>query len=182
VPGANSITLILGGARSGKSRLAQKLAARHSSVVFVATGRPVDDEMRRKIERHKAERPSEWLTVEEQISLDKTVRDYAPRFRVLLVDCLTLYAANLLSTTNNDWEAVLPKVESFCSALREAKCSILLVSNEVGSGIVPEYPSGRAFRDLLGAINQQVAAIADNVVLMVAGLPLVLKGGLEAQP
>ena len=180
--GANSITLILGGARSGKSRLAQKLAASHSSVVFVATARPIDDEMRRKIERHKAERPSEWLTVEEQISLDRTVRDYAPRFRMLVVDCLTLYAANLLSTANSDWEAILPNVNSFCSELRAAKCSIVLVSNEVGSGIVPEYPSGRVFRDLLGAINQQVAAIADNVVLMVAGLPLMLKGELEIQP
>ena len=180
--GADSITLILGGARSGKSRLAQRLATTYSYVVFVATARPVDDEMCRKIDRHKAERPSQWLTVEEQISLDRTVRDYAPHFQVLLVDCLTLYAANLLSTTNNHWEAVLPNVQSFYNALREAKCSVVLVSNEVGSGIVPEYPSGRAFRELLGAINQQVAAIADNVVLMVAGLPLVLKGRLEAQP
>jgi len=180
VPGANSITLILGGARSGKSRLAQKLAATHSSVVFIATASPADEEMRRKIARHKAERPSGWLTIEEQISLDRVFRDHAPHFRVVLVDCLTLYAANLLSTTNNDWEAVLPPVQSFCNALREAKCSVVFVSNEVGSGIVPEYPSGRAFRDLLGAINQQVAAIADNVVLMVAGLPLVLKGRLEA--
>jgi len=181
VPGAHSITLILGGARSGKSRLAQKLAANHSSVVFIATASPSDEEMRRKIERHKAERPSGWLTIEEQTSLDRVLREHAPHFRVALVDCLTLYAANLLAATNNDWEAVLPHVQPFCDALREAKCSVVLVSNDVGSGVVPAYPSGRAFRDLLGAINQQVAAIADNVVLMVAGLPLVLKGRLEVQ-
>jgi adenosylcobinamide kinase/adenosylcobinamide-phosphate guanylyltransferase len=179
VPGEKAITLILGGARSGKSRLAQKLASRYPSVVFVATATPVDDEMRRKIERHKADRPSEWFTVEEPISVDAVVREWAPRAGVLLVDCLTLYVANLLSTAHNNAENVLPRVQSLSEALRKAETSIVLVSNDVGSGIVPAYPSGRAFRDLLGQTNQQMAALADNVAFMVAGLPLLLKGKLE---
>ncbi|MBO0910544.1 MAG: bifunctional adenosylcobinamide kinase/adenosylcobinamide-phosphate guanylyltransferase [Acidobacteria bacterium] len=175
------MTLILGGARSGKSRLAQKLASRYPSVVFVATATPVDDEMRRKIERHKADRPPEWVTVEEPISVDVVVRNWAPRVGVMLVDCLTLYAANLLSAAHDNAEDALPRVQSLLEALGKAETSILLVSNDVGSGIVPAYPSGRAFRDLLGQINQQVAAIADNVAFMVAGLPLVVKGKLEAE-
>jgi adenosylcobinamide kinase / adenosylcobinamide-phosphate guanylyltransferase len=181
VPGEKSITLILGGARSGKSRLAQKLASRYPSVVFVATATPVDDEMRRKIERHKADRPSEWITVEEPVSLDAVVREWAPRAGIMLVDCLTLYTANLLSAAHNDAENVLPRVQPLLEALRTAETSIVLVSNDVGSGIVPAYPSGRAFRNLLGEINQQVAAIADHVAFMVAGLPLWLKGRLEVE-
>jgi adenosylcobinamide kinase / adenosylcobinamide-phosphate guanylyltransferase len=176
-----AITLILGGARSGKSRLAQKLASRYPSVVFVATATPVDDEMRHKIERHKADRPSDWVTVEEPISVDAVVREWAPRAGVMLVDCLTLYAANLLSAEHNNAENVLPRAQSLFEALRKAETSIVLVSNDVGSGIVPAYPTGRAFRDLLGEINQQVAAIADNVAFMVAGLPIWLKGKLEVE-
>jgi adenosylcobinamide kinase / adenosylcobinamide-phosphate guanylyltransferase len=176
-----AITLILGGARSGKSRLAQKLASRYPSVVFVATATPVDDEMRHKIERHKADRPSDWVTVEEPISVDAVVREWAPRAGVMLVDCLTLYAANLLSAEQNNAENVLPRAQSLFEALRKAETSIVLVSNDVGSGIVPAYPTGRAFRDLLGEINQQVAAIADNVAFMVAGLPIWLKGKLEVE-
>jgi adenosylcobinamide kinase/adenosylcobinamide-phosphate guanylyltransferase len=179
--GEKTITLIVGGARSGKSRLAQKLAARYPSVVFVATATPVDDEMRRKIERHKAERPPEWITVEEPISVDAVVREWAPRAGVMLVDCLTLYTANLLSMANSNAENVLTRVQSLLEALRKAETSIVLVSNDVGSGIVPAYPSGRAFRNLLGEINQEVAAIADNVAFMVAGLPLWLKGRLEVE-
>jgi len=181
VPGKKAITLILGGARSGKSRLAQKLASRYPSVVFVATATPVDDEMRRKIERHKADRPSEWVTVEEPISVDAVVREWGPRAGVMLVDCLTLYTANLLSAEHHSTENVLLRVQSLLEALCKAETSIVLVSNDVGSGIVPVYPSGRAFRNLLGEINQQVAAIADNVAFMVAGLPLLLKGRLEVE-
>jgi adenosylcobinamide kinase/adenosylcobinamide-phosphate guanylyltransferase len=181
VPGEKAITLILGGARSGKSRLAQKLASRYPSVVFVATATPVDDEMRRKIERHKADRPPEWVTVEEPICLDAVVREWAPRGGVMLVDCLTLYAANLLSAEHNNAENVLPRVQSLLDELGKAETPILLVSNDVGSGIVPAYATGRAFRDLLGQINQQMAALADNVAFMVAGLPLLLKGKLEVE-
>jgi adenosylcobinamide kinase / adenosylcobinamide-phosphate guanylyltransferase len=179
---SKSITLVLGGARGGKSRFAQKMAAHYSPVAFVATAQPVDEEMRRKIERHKSDRPAEWVTIEEPLLLDMILQERASQFRLLLVDCLTLYTSNLMTAEKNDSEAVLRRADRLCTALRSIESSVVLVSNEVGDGVVPSYESGRLFRDLLGEINQRVASIADNVVLMVAGLPLLLKGELEARP
>lgn len=179
---SRSITLVLGGARSGKSSYAQKLAERHAPVAFVATARPCDEEMRHKIERHKADRPAEWVTIEESLQVDRVLEDRAHEFRLLLVDCLTLYTSNLMTAEQNNPDAVLLHADRLCTVLRSIERSVVLVSNEVGSGVVPAYASGRMFRDLLGEINQRVATVADNVVLMVAGLPLLLKGELEVRP
>jgi len=160
----------------------QTLAARVSSVAFIATARPFDEEMRLKIERHQAERPKEWRTIEEPLELDRVLTEEAPKNRMLVVDCLTLYTANLLEAERGNLAAIEERLQRLYAALRSAPCSVALVSNEVGSGIVPPYPEGRRYRDLLGEINQGVASIADNVLLMIAGLPLVLKGTSEVRP
>jgi adenosylcobinamide kinase/adenosylcobinamide-phosphate guanylyltransferase len=175
----SSITLVLGGVRSGKSRYAQQLAERESRVIFVATAEASDDEMHRKIERHRRDRPAEWITVEEPLELVQVLAEKALDCDVMVVDCLTVFAANLLEIEGDDQSAIEQRVEALCVALQSASCSVVLVSNEVGSGVVPAYPMGRRYRDLLGEINQSVARIADDVVLMVAGLPLALKGHLE---
>ena len=171
--GKGRVVLVLGGVRSGKSRFAQALAEQSGgSVTFLATAERRDDaEMLAKIERHVADRPEHWRTVEEPRELGIEVRGATTD--TVLIDCLTLFAANILDSG----EAV-GHLDSLCAALLHPSCQVLLVSNEVGSGVVPAYASGRQFRDHVGEINQQVAAIADVVVLMVAGLPLALKGSL----
>ncbi len=174
-----SVTLVLGGVRSGKSRYAQQLAEQSREVVFVATAKITDDEMGAKIERHRDDRPKEWLTVEEPLDLPKVLAQYEPDCEVIVVDCLTIFAANLLESEGENSDAIESRIGALCEALQAARCTIVLVSNEVGSGVVPPYPLGRRYRDLLGEINQRVARVADDVVLMVAGLPLALKGHLE---
>jgi adenosylcobinamide kinase/adenosylcobinamide-phosphate guanylyltransferase len=178
----SSVTLVLGGVRSGKSRYAQQLAEQSCRVVFVATAKVTDDEMAAKIQRHRGDRPKEWLTVEEPLELPKVLAEYELDCEVIVVDCLTIFAANLLEAEGEDSEAVERRADALCEALRAVQCSVVLVSNEVGSGVVPAYPLGRRYRDFLGEINQKVARIADDVVLMVAGLPLALKGHLEVTP
>jgi len=176
-----SVTLVLGGARSGKSRYAQQLAARAAQVTFLATAQPTDEEMRRKIERHRQERPPSWVTVEVPVELDGAIREHAPTSELLLVDCLTFYTANIMSHERENSDLMRERVDRLCEALTAASVPIVLVSNEVGSGVVPAFHTGVVFRDLLGEINQRVAQIADNVVIMFAGLPLTLKGRVGSE-
>lgn len=174
----NTVTLVLGGVRSGKSQYAQQLGERARRVVFVATAKAGDDdEMQRKVERHQSSRPPHWQTVEEPLRLAETIARHGAGCDLMIIDCLTFFAANLLEQGDEQ-----TRIEELCTALQSPPCSIVLVSNEVGSGVVPAYPSGRRFRDLLGEMNQSVARVASNVLLLVAGLPLVLKGQLEADP
>jgi len=173
----NKVTLVLGGVRSGKSRYAEQLGERAGKVVFLATAQPADEEMRGKVERHRNGRPRHWRTVEEPLALADAITHHGPSCDLMIIDCLTFFAANLLEAERDPQR----EIAALCSALAAPGCSVVLVSNEVGSGVVPEYPSGRRFRDLLGEMNQSVARVAHNVLLLVAGLPLVLKGQAEVQ-
>jgi adenosylcobinamide kinase / adenosylcobinamide-phosphate guanylyltransferase len=166
------VTLVLGGARSGKSRYAQILASRYRRVTFLATARPSDAEMRARIALHRRDRPASWKTVEAPLDLHKTITSESLKADLLLVDCLTLFLANAMRKRRSARLAT----EQLCRAIRSSRASVIVVSNEVGSGIVPAYRSGRRYRDLLGEMNQEIAKIADQVVLMIAGIPLTVKG------
>jgi adenosylcobinamide kinase / adenosylcobinamide-phosphate guanylyltransferase len=178
----NRVTLVLGGVRSGKSRYAQQLGEHAGRVVFIAKAQATDDEMRRKVDLHRSSRPPHWQTVEEPLALAETIVRYGSACDLMLIDCLTFFAANLLDAWGDDQSGIERAIETLCLVLQSPPCPVVLVSNEVGSGVVPEYPSGRRFRDLLGEMNQSVARVASNVLLLVAGLPLVLKGQIEVSP
>ena len=172
------MTLVLGGVRSGKSRYAQLEAARFSRVTFVATARRSDLEMRRKITAHRRERPAGWKTVEVSAALDTVIRREGQQAEVLVIDCLTTYCGGLLSRSRSESNRC-GYVEALVDAIRATPASVFIVSNEVGSGVVPAFKSGRLFRDLLGEMNQAIARVADRVVLLVAGVPVAIKGSLS---
>jgi len=177
-----TVTLVLGGVRSGKSRWAQGLAARAERVAYVATAQPRDAEMAEKIRRHREERPRHWQTFEAPLELGRVISEHAAAFDMILVDCLTVFVANLQGATDADPTSVAQRIDDLLEAVRARSVPVVLVSNEVGCGVVPPYPSGRRFRDALGELNQRVAEIADDVVLLVAGLPLALKGTIGGKP
>jgi adenosylcobinamide kinase/adenosylcobinamide-phosphate guanylyltransferase len=172
---ARTVMLVLGGVRSGKSRYAQTEASRFARVTFVATARRSDVEMRRKIAAHRRDRPPEWHTVEAQTDLDRIIRREGASADLLLVDCLTTYCGALLSRTGVS-PAHRRHLTSVVDAIESTRASVFLVSNEVGSGVVPAFKSGRLYRDLLGEMNQQVARVANHVVLLIAGIPVPIKG------
>lgn len=173
------LTLILGGARSGKSRYAQSLCGNAPDVVYVGTARAEgDEEMSARISRHQADRSRKWKTVEEPLDVTRIVLETTPLTALILVDCITVWLANLAwehrTLPDKERESViLERVAGFAEAAR--KREVIAVSNEVGSGIVPDNPVGRSFRDLQGLANQLLAREAQRVTLAVAGLPLTLK-------
>jgi adenosylcobinamide kinase/adenosylcobinamide-phosphate guanylyltransferase len=163
---------VIGGARSGKSRHAQAraeaLAGRH---VYVATAQAFDEEMHDRIARHRADRDARWTTVDAPHALPEAIAEHSAPDCVLLVDCLTLWTSNLLLADAD----LLQATQALCGAIEAFEGNIILVSNEVGWGIVPDNALARRFRDEAGRINQAVAAACDEVVLVAAGLPLRLK-------
>lgn len=176
------LTLILGGARSGKSSYAQKIAAERGDIVlYVATAEAGDDEMAARIAAHRAERPKHWQTLEASRDVGAVIRLHVNKNQIVVIDCLTLLANNVIVplpepvTEESATRALKKEVDELMNAYHEGNAEWIIVSNEVGFGLVPPYPLGRVYRDALGRANQQLAAQADEVILMVAGLPMKIK-------
>jgi adenosylcobinamide kinase/adenosylcobinamide-phosphate guanylyltransferase len=174
----NQHTLIIGGAKSGKSSHALQLAEEMSPRrVFIATAEARDQEMTLRIARHQAERGPTWRTVEEPLDLVGALNGVDDPAAVVVVDCLTLWLGNLLTRAELDAEAVQKHCEDLAAALPKISSRVILVSNEVGLGIVPDNALARSFRDLAGNLNQNLARVCQRVILITAGIPLMLKGG-----
>jgi adenosylcobinamide kinase/adenosylcobinamide-phosphate guanylyltransferase len=178
-----SLTLILGGARSGKSAYAERLAGTLGErVLYVATAEAGDDEMAERIAAHRSGRPAGWTTLEAPRQVGAAIRSAGDDYSVVLLDCLTLLANNVIVPLPEpigarEAEAALKlEVDGLLDVYRDSTAAWFVISNEVGLGLVPPYPLGRVYRDALGRANQQLAAVADNVYFMVAGLPMVVKG------
>lgn len=176
------LIFILGGARSGKSNQAQSLAAEiGGNVAFVATAQALDDEMAARIQNHKARRPEDWTTLELPTRVGRQIVSQSIKADVIIVDCLTLLVSNLLVlNTNSDGSIdeqsatrlVEEEISELLAAITSTESVWIIVSNEVGMGLVPPNPMGRLYRDLLGWSNQRIASRADQVIFMVAGIPM----------
>ncbi len=173
-------TLIIGGAKSGKSTLALELAQKHiksetgnPSGLFIATASIQDQEMRLRIEAHKKERGNRWYTIEEGIRIGFILENHLDSFDVAVIDCITLWVSNILLNTAETMEQ---QIENLERALTRAQRPVILVSNEVGLGIVPDNKLARHYRDILGRVNQRFARLCPRVIFMAAGIPLILKG------
>lgn len=169
------IELILGGARSGKSRLAERLAVESGlTVTYIATSQPLDGEMNERIAHHRARRPASWALIEEPLALASALREHARADRCLLVDCLTLWLTNLLM---QDDQTRLPQErDALLDCLDQLPGQVLLVSNETGLGVVPLGELTRRYVDEAGLLHQALAERCQRVVFTVAGLPMTLKG------
>jgi adenosylcobinamide kinase/adenosylcobinamide-phosphate guanylyltransferase len=172
------LSLIIGGARSGKSRFAQSLCCSAPRVIYLATARPEDDEMADRIRRHRESRPADWITVEEPLEIACAVERYAGECDVLLIDCLTLWLSNFCWEHRADAsgeieQAAVAEVGRLAAA--SSRCHTVVVTNEVGSGLVPDAAICRLFRDVQGFVNQQVACSADWVYHVVAGIAVPIK-------
>jgi adenosylcobinamide kinase/adenosylcobinamide-phosphate guanylyltransferase len=180
LPANRKIILLLGGARSGKSTFAQELAGKlGNKVLFVATGEALDDEMKIRIENHKKNRPKNWRTLEIPHNIGKALRKQIGDTEVIIIDCLTLLVSNLLGNKLDYPKAekqVLSEINELISTMNASQAHFILVSNEVGLGLVPDNELGRIYRDLLGKANQLIAQNAHTVYFMAAGIPLKLKG------
>jgi adenosylcobinamide kinase/adenosylcobinamide-phosphate guanylyltransferase len=175
VTGVHSSHLVLGGARSGKSRHAIELAVAHGGRVgFLATARALDDDMAARIARHRGERPVRWTTIETPLDVVSACRGAASTHDMIVVDCVTVWVANLMERGAAD-AVVLAEADALVGLIGERLLSTVVVSNEVGEGVHPPTELGRRFRDLLGFVNQRLAAATDRVTLMVAGLPMTVK-------
>ena len=168
----STTTLVTGGSRSGKSQWAREKMSSYSRKIFLATAVAIDPEMTERIVRHKKERGSDFITVEEPVHLAEAIRAQAPSADVILVDCLTFWLNNLFHYLKS---SISKEIENFLNVLEQRPTSLILVTNEVNMGVIPNDPLSREFVDRQGWLNQEVARRADEVILMVAGIPQVLK-------
>jgi len=174
-----SFVFVLGGTRSGKSGYAAKLAEDTGiEVTFIATAEPHDEEMKERIKRHKAERPEEWNLVEENKDVDKILSKISSSSGMILIDCLGLLVSNLIAAGQSDKE-IGEKIEKVIDLIRKKDLNTIIVSNDVGSGIVPMNSLARRFRDLIGLANQRCAENAGKVVVMQAGIPMIVKSKIK---
>ncbi|NOZ19618.1 MAG: bifunctional adenosylcobinamide kinase/adenosylcobinamide-phosphate guanylyltransferase [Planctomycetes bacterium] len=172
------MVFVTGGARSGKSAFAEGLMKGRDAVAYIATARADDDEMRARVQKHRERRPKSWVTLERPKGADEAVRDAAKKCSGILIDCITIYVTNLLldDVNTSDKEGYISReIKALCKACRDVEADVVLISNEVGSGIVPDNALARQFRDAQGLANQALAQEADEVYFLVAGLPIKLK-------
>ncbi|NOY83848.1 Adenosylcobinamide kinase / Adenosylcobinamide-phosphate guanylyltransferase [hydrothermal vent metagenome] len=175
----SALILVLGGARSGKSRFALQMAeAQAGKKVYLATAEPRDLEMSTRIERHRRERGKDWETIESPLCLLETLQSLEGRADVVLLDCLTLWLSNIMMETRNAQE-ISKKIDALIQAVTSVNLRLIAVSNEVGQGIVPADALSRAFRDFAGLLHQQWAAVAQDVYFMTAGIAQKIKGGVR---
>ncbi len=170
------LTLVIGGASSGKSAFALSLAGSATSKAFIATGEPLDAEMADRIRRHQHSRGPGWETAEVPVTVANWVKEKGARYGVIVLDCLTLWISNLVGRGGSS-KAVLDQVAILLSAVRQASTKMIIVTNELGLGLVPADPAVRAFRQLAGEVNQLVGREADEVYAVIGGLPVRIKPG-----
>jgi adenosylcobinamide kinase/adenosylcobinamide-phosphate guanylyltransferase len=172
---AGKITFITGGARSGKSGLAERLAHElDGKRAYIATAQALDPEMVARIEKHRQDRGKAWDTYEEPLAIAELLQKLSSRYDVVLLDCLTLWLSNIIAHTG-DGDVISAHAEELIAAIRSFNGTLLIVSNEVGLGIVPDNPLARQFRDHAGLLNQKVAQVADEVYFTASGIPIKIK-------
>ena len=175
---SKKIILITGGIRSGKSRYALTLACRIEGVkIFLATAQPFDDGLRKRVQKHQEQRGAEFRTIEEPVHLGKALTNIGTAPAVIMIDCLTVWVNNLFHEMKDNAKAIQEQKDSFVQALTDCPSTVIIVTNEVGMGIIPDNALARDFADALGTLNQQLAQLSDEVILMVSGIPLWIKGG-----
>lgn len=168
--------LVVGGAKSGKSRFALNVCnGLNRKRIFLATAQALDQEMVERIKRHQAERDREWHTVEEPLNVADSIRTLDNEDTIILIDCLTLWLNNLYMEYGDEQESIMRAIEILMQQLSRTRGAVVVVSNEIGMGIVPDNPLSRRFRNDAGSMNQRIAHLARKVVAVMAGLPLVLK-------
>ena len=176
-----SLIFVTGGARSGKSTFALQLAKKiGKKIAFIATGQAGDEEMQRRIQMHKQDRPQEWTTIEEPLDVASAI-DTAKGHDTLIIDCITLLLSNLICSTDNleDISWIPERIEKLIESAKRFSGMVIIISNEVGMGIVPENKLAREFRDLAGKANQMIASSAGQVYICFSGIPVLIKGSGE---